>query len=61
MTVYVNSNRRARDYECTNVIACVALTDAKPQRGCWEPSDESALTGLTKLWREGDFQYYGYL
>ena len=58
MTTYRNTRFTARDYECTNVVACVA--DAAPA-AFWQPADESILSGLTKLYVEAGVTYYGYL
>lgn len=41
-----NRHYTRRDYEATNVIACVA---AKAPSDMWEPCDSSILQGLTQL------------
>jgi hypothetical protein len=41
-----NRNYSQRDYECTNIIACVAATAPSE---IWEPCDSAALNGLTHL------------
>ena len=41
-----NRNHIKRNYECTNVIACVA---AAAPADHWEPCDSSILEGLTAL------------
>jgi hypothetical protein len=58
MNAYRNKKFTARDYECTNVVACVA--DAAPAAN-WEPTDASILTGLTKLYTQAGVTYYGHL
>lgn len=58
MTTFKNSNFKKRDYEATNIVACVA--EIAPAAN-WIPSDESVLNDLTALWIEGGVQYYGWL
>jgi len=58
-TVYRNSNFTKRDYEATNIVACV--TNGPAPQPYYVAADESTLTGLTQLWREGSVTYYGYL
>jgi hypothetical protein len=41
-----NRNYNHRDYECTNVVACVSA--AAPSE-IWEPCDSAILQGLTQL------------
>jgi hypothetical protein len=55
---YRNKNFQKRNYEVTNIVACVA-TDAPNEN--WIECDESELNGLSKLWTQGDVQFYGYL
>lgn len=60
MKIYRNANYVQRNYECTNIVACV--TTSAPSTGAnWVEADESVLQGLTKLWREGDVTFWGYL
>lgn len=59
MTVFKNKFFTKRDYECTNVVACVA--DQNPDPSKWEAADESTLQGLTPLWIERGVRVYGYL
>ena len=47
-----------RNYECTNIVACVAHMAPSEE---YERADTSILTGLTKLWIESGVTYYGYL
>ena len=58
MATFKNKNFTTRNYECTNVIACVA--DAAPDKNYIE-SDDSVLQGLTQLWIENGVRYYGHL
>ena len=58
MTTYRNTKFTTRNYDCTNVVACVA--SAAPASH-WQPADESILSGLTQLYRENGVTYYGYL
>lgn len=58
MAYFRNKNFTKRDYECTNVIACVA--DSAPNEN-WISADESVINNLTQLWIENGVRYYGYL
>ena len=61
--VFRNRNYTKRDYECTNVVACVA---AAAPGDCWEPCDSSVLQGLTPLELRAtdngmDYRLFGHL
>jgi hypothetical protein len=56
--VFKNKNYTKRDYETTNIVACVA--DIAPNEN-WIESDESALTGLTQLWTQSGVTFYGHM
>jgi hypothetical protein len=59
MQAYINTKFKKRDYEATNIVACMAEAAPTPD---WVPSDRSeTLKGLTYLWTEAGVQYYGYL
>lgn len=58
MKTYKNKNWKRRDYECTNVVACVAA--AAPDDN-WIECDASELERLTPLWIERCVQYYGFM
>ena len=58
MTTYRNTKFTTRDYECTNIVACVS---AAAPAAFWEAADESILSGLTKLYTQAGVTYYGYL
>lgn len=58
MNVYRNKQFTKRNYECTNIVACVA--DQAPGDN-YEPADPSILNRLTQLWIEKGVKYYGYL
>jgi hypothetical protein len=58
MNTYRNTGYAKRDYETTNVVACVA--EVAPGSN-WEPADESILSGLESLWVQDGVRYYGYL
>lgn len=58
MKTFRNKNFTKRDYECTNIVACVAW-EAPGEN--WTSCDDGILKGLTKLYREGDVSYYGYM
>jgi hypothetical protein len=55
---YRNINFARRNYECTNIVACVA--DAAPGEN-WQECDETILRGLTQLWIEKGVRYFGWL
>lgn len=59
MTTYINKHFTKRNYECTNIVACVA--EANPDAAKWEVADASVLAGLTQLWTERGVRFYGYL
>jgi len=59
MTVYKNKNFTKRDYECTNVVACMA--EKNPNEQHYTKGSDADLNGLTQLWIEGGVRYYGYL
>lgn len=58
MKTFKNANFTKRDYECTNIIACVA---EKAPEGNWIECDDSVLQSLTQLWIERGVAFYGYL
>ncbi len=55
---YRNAKWTTRDYECTNVVACVGLSAPGPN---WVECDPAILEGLTPLWIEHGVKYWGYL
>ena len=61
MTVFKNKNFTKRDYEATNIVACVAEAAPQTSDNRWQPADEAALNGLTQLWIENGVRFYGYL
>lgn len=58
MNTYRNTKFTTRNYDCTNVVACVA--DSAPAAH-WEVCDDSILCGLTKLYLQAGVAYYGHL
>lgn len=58
MNTYRNKNHTKRDYETTNVVACVSESAPGP---AWELADATILDGLTQLWIQAGVRYYGYL
>lgn len=58
MQTFRNTKFTKRDYETTNIVACVA--DAAPGKN-WEPASASALVGLQHLYTQAGVRYYGYL
>jgi hypothetical protein len=65
MATYKNNGFTKRNYDCTNIVACV--TDENPnERGDWKQLDwqiatDGILNGLTKLYICNGVAYYGYL
>jgi len=55
---YRNTRWTRRDYECTNVVACVASVAPGAE---WVECDESALDSLDHLYTQAGVKYYGYL
>jgi len=58
MKTFKNKNFTKRDYECTNIVACVAETAPNDN---WIESDPSILEHLAKLHTENGVQFYGYM
>jgi len=58
MKVFKNKNYTKRDYEATNVIACISET---PPNENWIEADEAILNGLNQLWTENNIKFFGYL
>jgi hypothetical protein len=61
--MYRNSHFVKRDYEATNVVACIA--SAAPNEN-WIPTTHEELNAMLRsplqpLWIESGVQYYGYL
>lgn len=60
MKTFKNKNFTKRDYEATNVVACVA--DKAPNENWIESNNDIiAKMNLNKLWIENNVQYYGWL
>jgi len=55
---FFNTSYAKRNYDCTNVVACIS--DAAPGPN-WIECGEEVLAGLTKLHRQGGAVFYGYL
>lgn len=58
MKTYRNTKFTTRNYDCTNVVACVAASAPATH---WEIVDGSILVGLVKLYSQGGVTYYGHL
>ena len=58
MKTYRNTKFTTRNYECTNVVACVA---AAAPAAHWEVADDAIIAGLTKLYTSAGVTYYGHL
>ena len=52
-----------RDYESTNIVACVLPEGVQcPPVGAWVDADDSILKDLTRLWIEREnIEIWGYL
>jgi hypothetical protein len=66
--IFKNPQFKERDYECTNIVACVADSKEllkKPNldwdRSDWVESGEEVLEGLRSLGVENGVRFYGYL
>lgn len=60
---FKNKHFTKRDYECTNIVACVSdkPIEAGEYGEVYVPADDSILNGLTMLYIQAGVQYYGYL
>ena len=58
MKTFKNKSFTARDYDCMNVVACEAETAPNDN---YIECDPYELKTMTKLWKEGNVTYYGYL
>ena len=58
MTVFKNKHYTKRDYECTNVVACIG--ESAPSTD-WVECNADVLIGLTRLHILDGVQYFGYL
>ena len=58
MKIFKNKNFLKRDYECTNIVAC--MSEAAPDDN-WVECEKDILTNLQKLWVQNGVHYYGYL
>ena len=58
MKTFKNIHFVKRDYECTNLVACVG--ESAPDAN-WVECDPSVLDGLNQLWIERSVRYFGYL
>lgn len=58
MITFRNTKFSTRNYDCTNVVACVAAVAPADH---WEIADNTILAGLTKLYTSAGVTYYGHL
>lgn len=58
MKTFRNTLFTGRDSETTNIVACQA---AKAPGSNWVECDEADIDGLTRLYRQGDVVYFGWL
>lgn len=61
MATFKNKNFVKRDYEATNVVACVADEAPASPDGRWVASHDALVVGLTPLWIESGVQYFGHM
>lgn len=61
MTTYRNRYFVKRDYECTNLVACVAETAPQTPDNQWIEDDDCILEGLTQLYIQNGVRFYGWL
>lgn len=65
MQMFRNMNFTERDYECTNIVSCLA--PSVPQDGIeWTPTTHEELNAMLRspvrsLYIQAGVQYYGYL
>jgi hypothetical protein len=65
MKTFRNANFTARDYACTNIVACIGET-APTDGVAWvevecELEAEILVDGLTKLYRQNGRTFFGHL
>lgn len=62
---FVNTRFTVRNYDCINIVACQAPTIEDAQKIApnteWREADESEIDKLTKLYRQGNVSFYGYM
>lgn len=56
--IFKNKNFIKRDYECTNVVACIS--ENAPNEN-YVPAEEKILAGLTQLWVQDGVRYFGHM
>ena len=59
--VYRNIRFTKRDYECTNVAACIPIEDSAKVPDGYEVAPASILSTMQPLWIESGIQYWGWL
>lgn len=58
MQVFKNKNFTTRNYECTNIAACVAETAPNDN---YIAADESILKNMMHVYTQNGVQYWGWL
>lgn len=58
MQVFRNTKFTKRDYETTNIVACVAESAPGDH---WQTADDSSLVDLQHLYTQAGVRYYGYV
>lgn len=60
MATFKNKNFTKRDYEATNIVACVADDAPATPDNRWIETDMD-ISNLSHLWTQADVRFYGYL
>jgi len=58
MKVFRNKRFIKRNYECSNICACKALS---PPDGEWEEVSDKYLSGMMMIYSQAGVEYWGYL
>lgn len=59
--VYRNTRFTKRNYECTNVAACIPVDANAKVPEHYEVVSSDFISNMTPLWIEGGIQYWGWL
>jgi hypothetical protein len=58
MMTFKNKNFTKRNYECTNVVFCIA--EVAPNEN-WIETSEAMPEGMDQLWIENGVRYFGWM
>ena len=59
--VFRNTRFTTRNYECTNIAACIPVDDGAKVPDGYEVAPSAILNGMQPLWIEAGIQYWGWL